>query len=336
MTEAAGAMIAAPLPGTDLAVTPLVLGGNMLGSRLDEDASFALLDAYAESGGTMVDTAAVYSDWLPLVERGCSEQTIGWWLQSRPGTAVTVATKGGHPDLSRPHEPRLDEPALRQDVEQSLARLGRPALDLWLAHRDDPRLPVAEILGVLEALRTDGLVRFYGVSNWTTERVAEAVRLRDAGAAPGFVATQSAFAAAVPRADRMASGLVAADNAMLTLHATSGVALLAYSAAGKGWFAGAAGADDAYDSAPNRHVRDVVRSVASEIGGEPAQVALAALLALDAPLRLVVGCSSVARWQQSLAAVMLPLSPAQVQRIHEALPAGSSLGRRTVGTPLYQ
>ncbi|MEO7234017.1 MAG: aldo/keto reductase [Lapillicoccus sp.] len=315
-------MTAVPLPGTDLAVTPLVLGGNMLGSRLDEDASFALLDAYAESGGTMVDTAAVYADWLPVVERGCSELTIGRWLRTRPGPAVMVATKGGHPDLARPHEPRLDEAALRQDVGQSLDRLGLPALDLWLAHRDDPRLPVAEILGVFEALRTDGLMRWYGVSNWTTERVAEAVRLRDAGAAPGFVATQSAFAAAVPRADRMPADLVAADDAMLTLHATSGLALLAYSAAAKGWFAGAAGADDAYDSAPNRHVREVVRTVAAEIGAEPAQVALAALLGLDVPLRLVVGCSSVARWHQSLAAVALPLSPDQVHRIHVVLPVG--------------
>ena len=320
MTETVVTMTAVALPGTDLAVTPLVLGGNMLGSRLDADASFALLDAYAESGGTMVDTAAVYSDWLPLVERGCSELTIGRWLHSRPGTSVTVATKGGHPDLARPHEPRLAEAALRQDVEQSLDRLGRPALDLWLAHRDDPHLPVAEILGVVETLRSEGLLRWYGVSNWTTERVAEAVRLRDGGAAPGLVATQSAFAAAVPRTDRTAPDLVAADDAMLALHAASRLVLLAYSAAAKGWFAGAAGADDAYDSEPNRQVREVVRSVATEIGAEPAQVALAALLGLDLPLRLVVGCSSVARWRQSLAAVALPLSPEQVQRIHAVLP----------------
>ncbi len=321
MTELDVTMAAVPLPGTDLAVTPLLLGGNMLGSRLDEDSSFALLDAYAESGGTMVDTAAVYSDWLPLVERGCSERTIGRWLHSRSATAVTVATKGGHPDLSRPHEPRLDEPALRQDVAQSAGRLGLPALDLWLAHRDDPRLPVAEILGVLEALRSDGLVRWYGVSNWTTERVAEAVRLRDAGEAPGFVATQSAFAAATPRADRMASDLVAANDAMLTLHATNGLALLAYSAAAKGWFAGAEGADEAYDSAPNRDVREVVRSVAAEIGAEPAQVALTALLGLSVPLRLVVGCSSVERLRQSLAAVTLELTTEQHSLIEAALPA---------------
>ena len=314
-------MTASSLPGTDLRVTPLILGGNMLGSRLDEDASFALLDAYAESGGTMVDTAAVYSDWLPMIERGCSERTLGRWLRARPSTGVHVATKGGHPDLSRPAQPRLDDAALRQDIAQSLERLGLPALDLWLTHRDDPTLPVAEILGVVEALRTEGLVRWYGVSNWTTERVAEAVRLRDAGNAAGLVVTASAFAAAVPRADRLAFDLVAADDAMLALHATSSLTLLAYSAAAKGWFAGAEGADHAYDSPANRRVRSVVRSVAAEVGAEPGQVALAVLLGLDLPLRLVVGCSSVARWRSSLDAVGLSLTTEQRSLIEAALPA---------------
>ena len=321
MTSPDVTMTAARLPGTDLAVTPLVLGGNMLGSRLDVDASYAVLDAYAESGGTMVDTAAVYSDWLPMIERGCSERTLGRWLQARPSTAVRVATKGGHPDLARPTQPRLDAAALREDVEQSLERLGLPALDLWLTHRDNPTMPVAEILGVVEALRADGLLRWYGVSNWTTARVAEAVRLRDAGDAPGLVVTQSAFAAAAPRADRLAPDLVAADDAMLRLHASSGLTLLAYSAAAKGWFAGAAGADEAYDSPANRRVREVVRSVAAEVGAEPGQVALAALLGLDAPVRLVVGCSSVARWRTSLAALNLTLTVQQQSLIQSALPA---------------
>ena len=321
MTNAAVTMSATPLLGTDLGVTPLILGGNMLGSRLDGAASFTLLDAYAESGGTMVDTAAVYSDWLPMIERGCSEQTLGRWLRARPSTEVRVTTKGGHPDLARPAQPRLGELDLRHDVEQSLDRLGLPALDLWLTHRDDPTRPVADILGVVEGLRAEGLVRWYGVSNWTTQRVADAVRLRDAGEAPGLVVTQSAFAAAVPRTDRLAFDLVAADDAMLGLHRSNALTLLAYSAAAKGWFAGAEGADEVYGSVANHHVREVVRSVAAEVGAEPGQVALAVLLGLDLPLRLVVGCSSVARWRASLEAVALELTPEQRALIEAALPA---------------
>ena len=321
MTGGGLTLVSERLPGTDLEVTPLILGGNMLGSRLDRDASFALLDAYAEAGGTMVDTAAVYSDWLPAIEAGCSELTIGRWLQARPSTSVVVATKGGHPALSHPQRPRLDRPALRHDVEQSLERLGLAALPLWLTHRDDPTMPVGEIIGAVEGLRSDGLVRWYGVSNWTTERVSEAVRLRDAGVAPGFVATQAAFAAASPRADLLAADLVAADDAMLTLHRDAQVTLLAYSAQAKGWFSGAAGAEPAYDSTENRRVREVVRGVAVEVGADPGQVALAVLLRLELPLRLVAGCSSPARLEQSLAAVALTLTPEQVGRIESVLPA---------------
>ena len=331
MTGGRPTLVGDRLPGTDLEVTPLVLGGNMLGSRLDRDASFALLDAYAEVGGTMVDTAAVYSDWLPAIEAGCSELTIGRWFRARPSTTVVVATKGGHPALSRPHQPRLDEAALRHDVEQSLERLGLAALPLWFTHRDDPTLPVAEILGALERLRSDRLVRWYGVSNWSTTRIAEAIRLRDTGAAPGFVATQSAFAAARPRADLFAADLVAADDAMLTLHRDAELALMAYSAQAKGWFSGAAGAEPAYDSAENRRVRDVVRGVAAEVGADPGQVALAVLLRLDLPLRLVVGCSSPARLEQSLAAVTLGLTQEQVGRIESLLPAAPRAAARASG-----
>lgn len=328
MTAPATTLVAANLHGTDLAVTPLVLGGNMLGSRLDGDASFALLDSYAQAGGSMVDTAAVYADWLPAVEAGCSEKTIGRWLRARPSTALLVATKGGHPALGDPSQPRLDEPALRHDVEQSLDRLGLSALPLWLTHRDDPSRPVAEILGAVERLRADGLVRWYGVSNWSTTRIREALRLRDAGAAPGFVATQAAFAAASPRADLMPADLVAADDEMLEVHRDAEITLLAYSAQAKGWFAGAAGAGPAYDTVDNRRVREVVHELAVEVDAEPGQVALAALLALDLPLRLVVGCSSRARLDESLAAVRLPLTPEQRRRIESVLPAAPRSGAR--------
>ena len=148
---------AARLPGTDLDVSPLVLGGNMLGSRLDQDASFALLDAYAEAGGTMVDTAAVYSDWLPR-RRGRLQREHHRPLAAGPSVEpMLVATKGGHPQPADPSRPRLDAAALRADVEQSLTRLGIDTLPLWFTHRDDPAVPVAAIIETIEGLRADGL-----------------------------------------------------------------------------------------------------------------------------------------------------------------------------------
>src|SRR5918998_175301 len=95
------------LPGTDLSVSRLCLGGNRLGAQLDHEASFALLDAFTECGGTFIDTAHVYANWLPDVERSCSEKTIGRWLAARGATRLVVATKIGHPQLDNPTLRRL-------------------------------------------------------------------------------------------------------------------------------------------------------------------------------------------------------------------------------------
>jgi aryl-alcohol dehydrogenase-like predicted oxidoreductase len=310
-------MVATPLPGCDLPVAPLVLGGNMLGGRLDERESFALLDAWVEAGGTMVDTAAVYADWLPDVEPGCSERTIGRWLAARPSSPLSVATKGGHPAFDRPDRRRLDAASLRHDVEQSLDRLGLPSLPLWFTHRDDPDRPVEDIVGAVEALRSEGLLRWYGVSNWSARRITEVVALRDAGLTPGFIATQSAFALVTPRADAVAPNLVVADEPMLALHRQARLTLFGYSAQAKGWFSEAPQAES-YDTAANRRVREVVGDVAGALDAEPGQVALAATLRQDTPVRLVVGCSSRGRLRDAVAATALELTAEHMTRIRSA------------------
>lgn len=334
------------LLGTDLVVSRLALGGNMLGGRLDADASFALLDHFVQEGGRLVDTAAVYADWLPGHERGCSEKTIGRWLRSRPGSELVVATKGGHPALDKPGRPRLDVASLRTDVEQSLLRLGLATLPLWFAHRDDPARPVSGIVAAVEAMRSEGLIRWYGMCNWSTRRLAEVVGLRDAGQAPGFVASASALSAVSARPGALASGLVAADDAMLALHRSATVTLFAYTAQAKGYFDrvpastayddARAGEDegrrtstvtDVYDSTASRRVAGVVQKIARTHDVAPTQVALAAVLLIDAPVVPVVGCSSVARLDAALAGAALTLTDEEQRALLEVLPVGGSATR---------
>jgi len=308
------------IAGSDLRTPRMVLGGNMLGSAVDERASFALLDRWVEVGGVLVDTAAVYADWVPGVPRGSSEKTIGRWLRARGPTGLHVATKGGHPPLDDPGRSRLDAAAVRADIERSLTRLGLASLPLWFAHRDDPSRPVADIVGPVEALRSEGLLQWYGLCNWSTERLAEVVRLRDAGMATGFVATQTALAAATPRPGALIPGLVAADEAMLQLHRASSVTLLAYSAQAKGYFdAVAAGhvsaATELYDAPGNRLTADIVTEVAQRLGVTPTQVALATVLAMDASVMPIVGCSSPARLDAAVAAHHLALPAGDRRRL---------------------
>lgn len=155
----------------------IVLGTAKLGLEGRESA-FGLLDAYVELGGTVIDTAAVYSDWVPG-EPGRSETVLGEWMKARGNRhRITVTTKGAHPPVGDMHAHRSDPASIRHDVEQSLRRLGTDVIDLWSFHRDDESRPVAEMIGAIQLLCSEGKVRDYGFSNWSASRITEALDLK--------------------------------------------------------------------------------------------------------------------------------------------------------------
>jgi aryl-alcohol dehydrogenase-like predicted oxidoreductase len=157
----------------------LGLGTSRLGANGTRDDAYALLDSWVDHGGTLIDTAAVYSDWIPG-ERGRAETVIGEWLKrSGKRNRVTLSTKGGHPPLDDMQYGRLDAASLRHDVEQSLRRLGADHIDLYLLHRDDLKVPVAEIFGVLDVFVRAGKIGGTGVSNWDVSRISQARMLAD-------------------------------------------------------------------------------------------------------------------------------------------------------------
>ena len=151
MTQTAGTAFRT-IPGTDLAVFPLSLGGNVFGWTADEANSFEVLDAYVAGGGNFIDTADVYSAWVPGHSGGESEEIIGRWLASRGiRDSMVVATKvGSGSSLSRAD--------IRQGAEDSLRRLGTDQIDLYYAHRDDPTTPLAETVAAFAELIAEGKV----------------------------------------------------------------------------------------------------------------------------------------------------------------------------------
>lgn len=155
---------------SDLAVLPLALGGNVFGWTADEATSLDVLDAFADAGGSMVDTADGYSHWVPGHTGGESEAIIGRWLARRGRRDdVVVATKvSRHPDFLG-----LAPDTIRGAVHASLQRLGTDHIDLYYAHFDDPSVPLADSLGALSALVDEGLVRYLGISNYTPDRIDE-------------------------------------------------------------------------------------------------------------------------------------------------------------------
>ena len=165
--------------GSELEIAPLALGGNVFGWTADETASFAVLDAFVDAGGTMIDTADVYSAWAPGHSGGESETVIGRWLKrSGKREQVVIATKVGFfaglaPDI------------VAAACDASLQRLGIDCIDLYYQHKDDEAVPLADSLGAFDALKRAGKIRAVGLSQFTAPRLAEAMRVTEAeGFAP--------------------------------------------------------------------------------------------------------------------------------------------------------
>ncbi|MDN3355246.1 aldo/keto reductase [Actinomadura sp. DC4] len=175
---------------TELDVFPLCLGGNVFGWTADEDASFAVLDAYAEAGGDFIDTADAYSAWVPGNSGGESERIIGRWLTRRGRRDdIVIATKvGAAPELDD-----LRAGTIRTAADASLGRLGVDHIDLYYAHRDDPNTPLEETLEAFDGLVRDGKVRYIAASNYSAPRLAEALKISESEGLARFVALQPKY-----------------------------------------------------------------------------------------------------------------------------------------------
>lgn len=166
-------------------IEPFVLGGNVFGMTAGRDASFAILDRFAERGGGMIDTADVYSAWVPGHRGGESESMIGAWLKARGARdKILIATKVGMmPGGLKPDR-------IRDAAQGSLDRLATDTIDLYFAHKDDPDVPLDEVLGAFAELVDAGMVRAIGASNYSADRLAEALRVSDANGLPRYTVVQ--------------------------------------------------------------------------------------------------------------------------------------------------
>ncbi|MFD1861268.1 aldo/keto reductase [Aeromicrobium camelliae] len=169
---------------------PLVLGGNTFGWTADRDQSFAVLDAFVAAGGTTIDTADVYSAWVPGNSGGDSETIIGEWLASRGlRERVQIATKVGMWD----QQPGLSAANVRAAIEGSLRRLQTDYVDLYYAHQDDENVTPDEISEVFDALVQEGKVRALGLSNFSAERLRAVVEAADAAGRTPFSVSQDHY-----------------------------------------------------------------------------------------------------------------------------------------------
>ncbi len=275
----------------ELPLSRLALG--TLGFSLrTRDRDYALLDAWLEAGGTVIDTAHVYED-------GDAERVLGRWLADRPGARerIVLVTKGAHPDGDRR---RVTPDDIAADLRDSMERLGGP-VDLYLLHRDDPDVAVDEIVDALDAHRRAGEIAAFGVSNWTLPRIEEANAYAAERGVAGIACNSPHLSLAVQNEPPWPDCLSANDAESRAWHARTGLPLLAWSAQAGGYFAGAA--SRVYDNAGNRE-----RRARAEQLGDANAVALAWVLAQPFPTVAVVGPHSVEHLHASLEALAVELS----------------------------
>lgn len=299
-----------------LSIRPFVLGGNVFGWTADRAASFAILDRFAVRGGGMIDTADVYSAWVPGHRGGESEAMIGAWLRENGARdQVLIATKVGM------GEGGLRPDAVRAAVQGSRDRLGVDAIDLYFAHQDDPDVPLDEVLGAFGELRDAGIVRAIGASNYSAERLGEALRVADAKGLPRFTAMQ-------PELNLLDRAQY--EGALQRLCIAEGLGVIPYYSLAAGYLSGKyRSADDlgqsprgykakAYMAGKGPAVLAVMDRIAAETGASLAQVALAWVAAQPGVTAPIASATTVAQLDDIMDSMALRLTGEQLTALTEA------------------
>lgn len=301
------------IPGTELSPSVICLGTSHFGDTVSQEASFELLDHFLDQGGNFLDTAKVYGDWVPGV-RSLSEKTIGQWLKSRNNRSrIILATKGAHPELDSMQIARLSKEDIFFDVEQSLRQLQTDYIDLYWLHRDDPQRPVQEMIDVLNELVRQGKIRYFGCSNWLSERVEAAQQYAKHKGIHGFVASQTkwSLAAYPPENDPT---MVSMDEQELAYHEQTGLTAVPYNSQASGFFSGRYKSEQLQEPSPENkkvwklcseeNIRKLkcVEKMARHTNFTMSQISLGYLLAHPFPVFPICGCKNVEQLNDSCAA----------------------------------
>jgi len=301
-----------------LEAAPLAFGGNVFGWTVDERASFALLDAFVGGGFNLIDTADVYSRWVPGHAGGESESILGRWLVSRGLRArVLIATKAGM-DMGGGDQ-GLSKAYLLKAVERSLTRLRTDHIDLYQAHCDDPATPQDETLEAFAQLIRQGKVRAIGASNFTGARLESALRASAVRGLPRYETLQPEY------------NLYARDGFERDLAALcwrEDLAVLPYFGLASGFLTGKYRSEaDLVKSTRGSRVKDMLNPrglrilaaldvAAAELGATPAQVALAWLMQrVTAP---IASATSVVQLEELMGAARLVLPDESGRRLEAA------------------
>ncbi|MBM7567687.1 aldo/keto reductase [Paenibacillus sacheonensis] len=302
-------MDALHIQGVDKPISRLIMGTGDL-RKLEENERL-MLRAYVDAGGNAFDTAHQY--------RG-REKLLGEWLaEEKLRDKVVILTKGAHHDDGSPG-PRVNPQAIRQDLTESLERLGTDHVEIFALHRDDETVAVGPIIEELNANLEAGRLRAFGASNWTHARIQEANEYAASHGLTGFAFSSTNLSLAKPQEARW-PGVVSADEATIAWHAANGMPLLSWSAQAGGFFSG-------HFTPENRADEEMVRvyysegnweryrravKMAGEKGVTPIQLALSYVLHQPFATGAIIGPRNPGELLSSVEAMNLHLTLEEVE-----------------------
>lgn len=304
-----------------LAIPPLVFGGNVFGWSADEATSFRLLDALLDAGLNCIDTADVYSRWVPGHKGGESEAIIGKWMKLRGNRSrMIIATKVGM-DMGNGHK-GLSAAYIEQAVEHSLQRLQTDYIDLYQSHCDDTHTSLEETLGAYAELVNKGKVRVIGASNYDGRRLREAREVAEHLQLPSYQSLQPNYNL-YDRADY--------ETRLEPTVRELGIGVIPYYGLAGGFLSGKYRSEADLDKSPARadkvkgylNERGVtilvaLDEVAEEYDATPAQVALAWLIARPGITAPIASASNLEQLPDLVAATRLQLSQEDIHRLDTA------------------
>ena len=293
----------------------LVLGGNVFGWTASGAEAFRILDRFVEAGGTMIDTADVYSAWVPGHKGGESERLIGEWLRRRGRRDdVLIATKVGFSE-------GLSAGVIERGIEASLERLGTTHVDLYYSHKDDPETPFEETLGAFDRLVRAGKVRAIGASQISAERLEKALAVSAGAGLVAYTVLQTWYNMMErPRFEEALAGVAQAH----------GLGVLPFYGLANGFLSGKYRSEaDLKTSIRGDRVAEYLNDrglavlaaldeVAAETGATPAQVALAWTAAQSGVTAPIASATSMAQLEDLIGAMTLELDAGQLERLRTA------------------
>ncbi len=321
-------MIKRPLGHTGIDIAPLVFGGNVFGWTADESTSFALLDRFTAAGLNAIDTADVYSSWVPGHQGGESETIIGKWLKRSPDrrARTVVITKVG---LQMGSDKGLAGKRIVAAAEASLRRLQTDYIDLYMSHFPDPAVPVEETLRAYETLIRQGKVKSIGTSNHSATQLQEALTTSASASLPRYEVLQPEYNL------YNRSGY---EGELRDLCIKEDLGVICYFSLAAGFLSGKyrsekdlagrnrGGMVKKYLNDRGYRILDALDAVAGAHKAVPAEVALAWLIARKGVTAPIASATTIEQLDNLVRATQLTLTPAEMELLSKASEEPESAG----------